>query len=141
MLPVWQSRSLVAVVAGTTVSLKEHILFAGTSWGERKVSLRVSYGPDNGLKGRDTVGAVGWRMWSSLEKGESEGQRWLRKESAQRCWLHGVQCFCLRNCTQPVCSTLEQHWGRMGTSSLSACRKRQHLVHDLLTRQWRVTPG
>lgn len=62
MLPVRQLMSLLAVVAGTTVSLKEHILFAGTSWGERKVSLRVNYGPDNGFKGRDTVGAEGWRM-------------------------------------------------------------------------------
>lgn len=76
------SRNLVTVVADTTVSLKEHILFAGTNRSERKVSLRVSYGPDNGLKGRDTVGAVDWRIWSSLEKGASEGQRWLRKESA-----------------------------------------------------------
>lgn len=55
------------------------------------MSLRVSYGPDNDLKGKGTVGPVGWRIWSTLEKGAKEGQRWSRKESAQRCCLRGVQ--------------------------------------------------
>lgn len=44
------SRSIVAIVAGTTVSLKEHVQTVGASWSERKVSLRVSGGPDNGIK-------------------------------------------------------------------------------------------
>lgn len=35
------SGSIVAIVAGTTVSLKDHVLSAGTNWGESRVSLRV----------------------------------------------------------------------------------------------------
>lgn len=77
------SRNLAAIVADITVSLKKHILPAGASWGERKVSPRVSSEPDNGIKGRDIVGPVGWRNWSSLEKGLSEGQRWSRRECSE----------------------------------------------------------
>lgn len=62
------------------VSLKEHILPEGASWGERKVPPRVSSEPGNGIKGRDGhCWTRGLEKWSSVEKGLSEGQRWLRK--------------------------------------------------------------
>lgn len=57
---------------------KEYISFVGISWGESKVFLRVSYGLDNGIKGRDIIEFVGWRIWSFLEKRVNEGYS-LRK--------------------------------------------------------------
>lgn len=34
-------RSIVAIVAGTTGSLKEHVLSAGARWSEREVALKT----------------------------------------------------------------------------------------------------
>lgn len=113
-------RSIVAIVAGTTVSLKEHVLSAGASWSERKVSLRVSCGPDHGIKDKVLgLEAGGFGVPQRGKRGKGRGGLGEKVLRVGGYMLHAENLF-LRNCIRLHQLNLETAVG-WGGDWVSAC--------------------